>query len=96
MTAHKCSQENTIKEIQKDFLEVRESSILQNEKIKNMLEQNNKEHWEIMIILKELSIKFDNLPKSFVTRLEFKAIAWAIGIVSIALGIIATVRSFMS
>ena len=48
-----------------------------------MIEQNNKEHCEIKALLTTLSNKLDDLPEKFVTRLEFKAVAAALGTLSI-------------
>lgn len=58
------------------------------ERIKNMELQNNKEHWEIKELLTGLSSKIDDLEKKYVTRLEFKAVSWFIGILAVLLGIV--------
>jgi hypothetical protein len=58
------------------------------ERFRNMEEQNNREHWEIKSLLTTLSTKIDNLEKKYVTRLEFKAVSWFLGILAILLWII--------
>ena len=48
-------------------------------KINNMVEQNNKEHWEIKAILNSINQKIDGLDRRYPTRAEFKAVSFAIG-----------------
>jgi hypothetical protein len=43
-----------------------------------MIEQNNKEHSEIKEMITTLGKDIKDLPKEFVTRLEFKAVSWAL------------------
>lgn len=57
-------------------------------KIANMVEQNNKEHWEIKDLLTTLSKKIDNLEKKYVTRLEFKAVSLSIWLIATIIWII--------
>jgi len=54
----------------------------------NMEKQNKFEHWEIKILLTALSNKIDNLEKKYVTRLEFKAVSWFLGILAVLLWIV--------
>lgn len=58
------------------------------ERIKNMENQNNKEHSEIKELLKTMSDKLDNLEGKYVTRLEFKAVSLALGFLATLIGII--------
>ena len=57
-------------------------------KIANMVEQNNKEHWEIKDLLTTLSSKIDDLEKKYVTRLEFKAVSISIWLLATLLWIV--------
>lgn len=57
-------------------------------KIANMVEQNNKEHWEIKELLTSLSGKIDTLEKKYVTRLEFKAVSISIWLLATLLWIV--------
>lgn len=67
--------------------------------LQNMIEQNNKEHWEIKDVLIKLGDKFDKFKeelekkmeenkKEFVTRIELKAVYVFVWVVATALAII--------
>lgn len=57
-------------------------------KIANMVDQNNKEHWEIKDLLTTLSKKIDTLESKYVTRLEFKAVSLSIWLIATVIWII--------
>ena len=57
------------------------------EKIKNMQEQNNKEHSEIKEMLSLLNGKFDKLDSRYPTRREFKSVSFAIWLLATLIGV---------
>jgi hypothetical protein len=76
MIAHKCTQAQNIKEIQKDVQISRERDVLQTEQILTM----QKDVKEIKETLVDIKTTLNNLDNRYPTRREVQAIAAALGL----------------
>jgi len=63
-----------------------------NKEHKDIKEQNKKDHLEVKSMFVSLSDKIDVLEKKYVTRLEFKAVSLSIWLLATLLGVIGFFR----